>query len=238
MDKPEMLWRLKQHEQHFVAEAAPIPANAMRVGKGIDGLHLDGNRLIAVDDFMMPKYIFVFDISSGLSEPSETGVLPMHTTYEHVFKTAAGCGYLALLSRGINHGNSTAHVSLLDIKNLQEVWSDRTKIVPRHERSWLDKLLKRNFAPISDLPTYLDVAIANDRLYVAAGPAGLGSISLGELSDENGLSYSDIGGPVSEVSATSNEPGCFAVHFKGPLDGRSDDAEPSLEWQRIEALPD
>ena len=91
------------------------------MSKHIDGLAMRGMRLIAVDDFVLPKWNFVFDATVAAAPIFQNkNRLPAHTSYERVLRTTFDANWLALWSRGINHGNESAHLSILNIDSLEE----------------------------------------------------------------------------------------------------------------------
>ncbi len=121
----EALWiRSPQDDRSWLAIHLPQEVRAR--GKSVDALFVDGDKLVAIDNMKIPKWILVYD----LTQPFNTAqplVIPLksHTTYEKVHVCAEGEHTYALYSTGINHGNVHYCVSLLSKKTLMEIaiWS-------------------------------------------------------------------------------------------------------------------
>lgn len=115
---PEALW------QYDGADLLPVPLpGGMGVaGKGIDHLFIDGDRLVAVDDIVMPKFILTFRLQPRKLPPGVSATrLEQHNSYERVSGGATGRSVFALYSQGINRGTSTAHLSILSKATLKEL---------------------------------------------------------------------------------------------------------------------
>ena len=91
-----------------------VPEIARGMGKGIDGIAVHEDRLIAVDDFILPRYLLIYDIADR-RDPRllETRELPVHSTLEQVVSVAASGGTMALLSMSMNHGGNGASCGLV-----------------------------------------------------------------------------------------------------------------------------
>jgi hypothetical protein len=169
IDEPEPTW-----------VPLPIPEQFQRYGKRVDDLLVDGNRLIAVDDKIIPQYLLRYDVSSPLKPALvEVKELPWHTTYEHIERGALGASYLALLSSGVNHGTSTSHVAFYDREGLGARGS--FSVVARHGqyRTVLDQ----------DTRSWHDLAWCGDVLLIASDEAGVGLLDLGTISRPPLLTY-------------------------------------------------
>jgi hypothetical protein len=128
--------------------------------KHIDGLALQGSRLIAVDDLVMPKWNLVFDVEDPAAPVFlSRDRLPWHTSYETVTHTAFNGAWLALWSRGINHGNGSGHLSLLRLEDLKEMGCRRYRVTfskdPDEERK----------ANVLNQGTCQGLVFRGDRLY-------------------------------------------------------------------------
>ena len=106
-----------------------VPEIARGMGKGIDGIAVHEDRLIAVDDSILPRYLLIYDIADR-RDPRllETRELPVHNTLEQVVSVAASGGTMALLSTSMNHGATGLHVALFRPgcnrrRNLLHEWS-------------------------------------------------------------------------------------------------------------------
>jgi hypothetical protein len=86
-------------------------------------LFLDGQRLIAVDNVVYPKWILSYDVSPSKSITHlQTYDLHQHTSYEHVIKGAKNDAFIVLFSKGLNHGSLYSFLSVLDVKTLKELY--------------------------------------------------------------------------------------------------------------------
>ena len=123
----EFLWQRTITDQNWLALPFPDDFSPKRY-KSIDLLFLDGNKLIAVDDIVYPKWIFTYDISEPKHpKPIGMATLKQHTSYESVYGGADNNDYIVLLSEGINHDQCFKFISLLDKKTLEEFWFWSTK---------------------------------------------------------------------------------------------------------------
>jgi hypothetical protein len=141
----------------------PIPDECRSYGKRIDDFLVDGTRLVAVDDIVLPKYLLVYDVADprrpGLRQVKE---IPWHTTYEHVRRAERGTRWFALLSEGVNHGRCSAFVAVFRLDTLEEAW-----VVSTTRKGSFG----RRTAQTRD---WRDVSWSGDVLLVAAGADGLG----------------------------------------------------------------
>ena len=114
---------------------AELPKLARGRHKSIDGLIVAGDRLIAVDNIVMPKWNLEFDISDPFAPKYLRAVrIPAHSSYEHITAAAGGDGYFAAVSHTMNHGNSASHCALYDLSSLEHVrsWTFATEFRPGH----------------------------------------------------------------------------------------------------------
>lgn len=124
----ECLWTRDKEDKNW--RLIPMPCDISLKGdlfsryKSIDLLFLDGTRLIAVDDIVIPKWILTYDVTHNKTITHlETIKLSDHITYESVKAGAMNKSYIALLSQGVNHGVVSQHLSILDICTLTEIAS-------------------------------------------------------------------------------------------------------------------
>jgi len=101
--------------------AIPLPNGLAKRGKSIDALFVREGKLVAIDNIVIPKWILVYDLNRELNA-TDVEVVPLktHTTYESVRSVAEGDDFYALQSTGINHGNVSSYISLLDKYSLKE----------------------------------------------------------------------------------------------------------------------
>ncbi len=124
----ECLWTRDKKDENW--RLIPMPSDICLSGdlfsryKSIDLVFWDGKRLIAVDNFVIPKWILTYDITDNkeITHLESIG-LCIHTTYEKVITGAMNQNYIALISGGINHGTVSIHLSILDTGTLTEIAS-------------------------------------------------------------------------------------------------------------------
>lgn len=118
----ECLWKRGIKDNTWVT--VPLPSNFPRKkGKSVDLLFHEGNKLIAIDNIILPKWILTYDISHPENIVHlDTIDLEQHTSYEMVNSGTDNKKYIALLSAGINYGTIYQYVSILDKVTLKELW--------------------------------------------------------------------------------------------------------------------
>ena len=123
----EALW-LRSRDDADQWREIPLPSAIRRPGKAVDGLHWDGERLIAVDNIVRPKWLLLYDVLAGHSLTLIDEIqLPSHVTHERVVASCLGEGRLGVISRGINHGRASTHVWVLETTRFEQVrhWAFR-----------------------------------------------------------------------------------------------------------------
>ncbi|MEC9070732.1 MAG: hypothetical protein VX938_00075 [Myxococcota bacterium] len=105
-------------------EQIPMPGFARGEGKRLDGLIIDGDRLVAVDDLLLPKWNLEYDIQAP-ETPVYVRAMEMHPniTYERIYAATGGTRWFVTLSRGINHGNEGSFCTLFALGNLQQAYA-------------------------------------------------------------------------------------------------------------------
>lgn len=177
-----------------------VPRDRISYHKAIDGFAIDGDRLIAVDDFRLPRYLLVYDVSDP-RQPRFLRLrdLPAHGTNERITSVAQNAHALALLSTTMNHGAAALVVSLLPLATLRERTVMRVRSI-HSLRRWDDVTL--------DLRA---LSLSARSLFLAAGGDGLGHVDLTpwfpERRSRRPLAPADVrytpvdGGPVVGVEA-------------------------------------
>jgi hypothetical protein len=101
--------------------AIPLPLGVAKRGKSVDAVYVRDGKLVAIDNMLIPKWILVYDLEPKLNV-TNVQVVPLkaHTTYENINCTAEGERFYALRSMGINHGDVSTYISLLDKETLKE----------------------------------------------------------------------------------------------------------------------
>lgn len=152
-----------------------VPAEFRKHGKRIDDLLLDGDRLIAVDNHDVPKYLLVYSVADP-RQPRllETRRIPTLWWGESIFAGALGTNWLALLSVGGGTiVGSRLQIGLYDRQELALF-------------GWLAAIPKGRAyggAGFASGPrrTWDRVAFAGDVLLIAAGDDGVGVLELAQL---------------------------------------------------------
>lgn len=117
----EALWWRHPLQDSDRWESLDLPKKIRRPGKAIDGLHLDGQRLIAVDDIVTPKWLLLYALEQGPAFVQQQLVLlPSHGSYERVIDSFLGNQRLWCLSRCMNHGTVSTHLWGLDLVKFKE----------------------------------------------------------------------------------------------------------------------
>lgn len=128
----------------------PLPEGVGKRGKSIDALFVRGNKLIAIDNVLLPKWVLVYELEPELTnEGVEMVRLATHTTYEKTKMAVEGRDFYAVYSTGVNHGIVSHHVALLDKHSLMQkaVWSGA---IPRTTKELLRKDYHDLLFPDSD----------------------------------------------------------------------------------------
>lgn len=143
----------------------PIPEQLRHHGKAVDGLLIEGRRIIAVDDIVMPKWVIVYEADdAGNLQPEEVTELPCHTSYERIRRCALGPGMVGLISSGFNHGTSSRFVSILGSADFMEwaLWSAHEGPEDEGEERMRPPLMRA-----------CDLGFLRGRLVIACGGFGL-----------------------------------------------------------------
>jgi hypothetical protein len=89
--------------------------------KAIDELFVDGDRLLAIDDIVFPRYSLIYAIRDRTQlELMQAVQMVDHTSYESVRAATLGRRWLAVISVGINHGTWMQFVAVLERDSLAE----------------------------------------------------------------------------------------------------------------------
>ena len=146
-----------------------LPQALRQTGKAVDGLLRADQRLIVIDDIVMPKWVLEYEIlGGGTFSHVRTEQLPFHTTYERIYSAAIGEPGVGLLSHGINHGTVSHHVWILDTELLTEIrhssgWSTTRRKIDGRKPSGREQAILRARA----------LEFVQQILVVACGPRGM-----------------------------------------------------------------
>jgi hypothetical protein len=152
-----------------------VPAEFRKYGKQIDDLLLDNDRLIAVDNHDVPKYLLVYSVADP-RQPRllETRRIPTLWWGESIYAGALGTNWLALLSiGGGSFVGSRMQIGLYDRRALALF-------------GWLAAIPKQRaygFGGLAKGPrrTWNRIAFAGDVLLIAADDDGVGVLELAKL---------------------------------------------------------
>jgi hypothetical protein len=183
-NKEESLW-IRSTADGDRWRAVPIPEKVRRPGKAIDGLLIEGGRIIAVDNIVQPKWLIIYEPDgAGSLQPLKVVKLPAHTSYENIQRCALGPGMIGLISRGINHGISSCFVSILESSKFKEraVWSAARS--PREDAS------ESHVPP--PIMNASDLGFFGNNLVVACRESGLLISDLRSRSSDSGASDSSF----------------------------------------------
>lgn len=98
-----------------------VPKEANWTGKGVDGFARRGSKLVAIDDIVMPRYLFLLDISSPRNPQwIEHRHLPAHSSGERIRSVVSNEEIMILLSSSANHGAASLHIGFYDLETLSE----------------------------------------------------------------------------------------------------------------------
>ncbi len=99
-----------------------IPDSVGAFRKTIDGLLVHGNRLIAVDDLIFPKWFIRYDITDPAAPVLlDSKEIPAHGVYEHIRKAVIGSRWIAALSTTSGKSALGEHITLYDADSLTEI---------------------------------------------------------------------------------------------------------------------
>ncbi len=222
------------HESLWLREAGSgwssvgLPEGMGVKGKAIDGAFVHEGRLVCVDDIIQPKYGLVFDLADP-SRPAFVSLtdLPWHTSYESVLDASMGGLGIALLSKGINHGTVSSHLSLLEPADLGlvESWSYGSSRFGIREEDGVEVEVE---------PALLKgrrICCAGRGIFVACGKRGLlefvaGTGYHGRVEAGEPVATERVGrlASVDDVAVSSDGTAAFAI-------GTDDEWKPA--WERL-----
>jgi hypothetical protein len=145
-------------------EPLPKPHYLRIAGKAVDALAVRGNRLYAVDNVCLPKFVLTYWLDTPTPQLAQVAPLPAHGPYEQVKAAALGDGFLAVLSTSVGRGGASCHVSRLHCETLEELDVLRLHRSPSPEGPSLTG---------ETAPGWQDIAVTGQILWIAAGSGGL-----------------------------------------------------------------
>jgi len=171
-----------------------IPKQNEMPGKAIDDIMILDNRMILVDNFIYPKYLFEYNISQETNLVLKKVIkLPNNGTYEHIISGKMNHKWIVLFSSTIGMNGKAYHLNILgahDFKNYGTISSRIPFDNKTSEKYW-----------------FHDYALHNDKLYLACGDKGIGWLKLRERLDEHDIKYIDIQGKneINEIYNVGDE---------------------------------
>jgi len=159
-----------------------VPDSVFGHGKAIDGLHTFGNRLIAVDDVVLPKWFIEYDISDPRM-PKLRKVLQMPTLGlgAPIRKTVATEDWLITFSSTVLQWSGFQFASIYDAHSLELLANlDNPKAGGHGRVSSPSELKKRR--------VWNSIAIYGDWLLFAGDTLGVGRINIVSALDSAGES--------------------------------------------------
>jgi len=209
---------------------ARLPEEAGRAGKAIDALLFDGARLLAVDDILLPKWVFVLDLTDPRRPACvDRRSLLAHYTYERVRCAALGPRHLVTLSHGGGRAGPRAFLTAYAREDLAE-----TGVAALRSG---DGLLGGPGPAAGLAPQWHDVAFAGETLVVAAGTRGAVALDPEELPAEAGAALPPVRtvgpvlGPGEEAVRVVPAPGRDAAVLVA-IAGWSEAALARAPWNR------
>jgi hypothetical protein len=170
-----------------------LPFKEWNTRKSIDAILFDGNRLIAVDNFVIPKYLIECDTAH---EPVAKNLVRLanHGTYEWIAAASIGARWIALLSATQGWGVVEYHISIMARRTLLEHgWF---KVISTFSRDFWASVyggIEKRRPAEEEYPRQMDdeefrewhdLAFCGDKLLVAAGEDGLGVLDLSKESPD------------------------------------------------------
>lgn len=151
-----------------------VHEDAKRWGKSIDSFVLDGDRLIGLDDILLPKWWLVYDATDPrAARLVEHPPLAPHSTYEVFHHAALAHEVIATVSTSINHGFSRVHLALYERQTLAPIG---TMSAPAGALSVRYRVTNREGAR-----DFVHVDGYDELLVLSAGAEGAGLLDLREL---------------------------------------------------------
>jgi len=118
----EVLGRYDLSSESPTWTSLEVPEQLQRYNKSIDDLLIDGDRLIAVDNFVIPKWLLLYDISKpGAPQLCSYPKLESHGTNERIHMGTLGLNWLALQSFSTGMRGNFSYISLLKKNELLEI---------------------------------------------------------------------------------------------------------------------
>ncbi len=152
-----------------------IPDSVAAFRKTIDGLLVYGNRLIAGDDLVFPKWFIRYDITDPASPVLlDSKEIPAHGVYEHIRKAVIGSRWVAALSTTSGKAALGEHIALYDADSLTEIGSVTNERIARRLAGYPE------LSPDTSL-SWESIELYDDILLIAARDRGMAILDLSEV---------------------------------------------------------
>ncbi len=178
------------HVTSAIAPGAPwtalecgYPERHYALEKAIDALVVDGNRLVAIDDVVLPKYLYTYDLAGeGVPVWTYAAVFKTGLNEEVVPGAAKGSRWIAVATRSVRMESFARSVLLLARETLDLCANlGEGKGWPRRDP---DSGRQRSLKEMQADFEWRSIAFVGDVLGVADDVRGLGLIDVRDLSTE------------------------------------------------------
>ncbi len=147
-----------------------VPPELKSFGKSVDAFVLDGDRLLGMDDILLPKWWLVYDVSEARrARFVDNPTLPPNSTYETFISAALSHRFVVAASTSMNHGNTSVHLSFFDRVTLASLGAVSAPAGP---------LTRRGSATRAESRDFVHVDAHDEMLAICAGNEGCGLIDL------------------------------------------------------------
>lgn len=148
----------------------PLSKELRHPGKSVDSFVLDGDRLLGLDDILLPKWWLVYDVSDA-RDPKFVASPPLatHSTYEVYRHAALAHRHIVTVSTSINHGRSAVHLAFFDRADYSHRGAVHAAAGPITARGGRGREESRDFVHVDAL---------DEMLVVCAGAEGCALLDL------------------------------------------------------------
>ena len=151
-----------------------IPTYFRMPRKSIDDMVINDSLLIAIDDFLIPKYVLFYRLNSTERlEFLNYKKLEPNGTYETIHQGRITQKYFGLISSTVGSGENSKHITIYDKLNLTRSFSITTS------------LREKNFYIFNDF------LIVGDKIIIATNGKGLGILEINKMDFERVGIYSN-----------------------------------------------
>jgi len=111
--RAEGLCMMNVHDWEHTLFPIDIPLE-LHPGKSIDAILIRGDKMLLVDNVVLPKYLLIYDIRVP-NQPKYMFTVELHTsrTYEDIYKGDINDEWIVLLSSSVGEGGTFQHITML-----------------------------------------------------------------------------------------------------------------------------